>query len=91
MSISVDKLGLSIYTDGMESKDESDNDTKTSRRQIDPHVGLRAVNALHRLAERYEFYFVHVARDRGWTWEQIGDALGVSRQSVHTKYGSGGM
>ena len=23
---------------------------------------------------------------RGWSWQQIGDALGVTRQSVHTKY-----
>jgi len=25
--------------------------------------------------------------ERGWSWEQIGDALGVSRQSIHAKYG----
>jgi hypothetical protein len=23
---------------------------------------------------------------KGWSWKQIGDALGVTRQSVHTKY-----
>jgi len=23
---------------------------------------------------------------KGWSWQQIGDALGVTRQSVHTKY-----
>lgn len=53
----------------------------------DPAVGLRAVGALHRLAEHVEATNVKVARDRGWSWEQIGDALGVSRQSVHAKYG----
>ncbi|WP_322770354.1 helix-turn-helix domain-containing protein [Frankia sp. Cr1] len=53
----------------------------------DPAVGLRAVGALHRLAEQVEARSVRLARDRGWSWEQIGDALGVSRQSVHTKYG----
>jgi Homeodomain-like domain len=53
----------------------------------DPVVGLRAVGALHRLAEQIEARSVHLARERGWTWEQIGDALGVSRQSVHAKYG----
>ena len=26
------------------------------------------------------------AREKGWSWQQIGDALGVTRQSVHTKY-----
>jgi len=53
----------------------------------DPAVGLRAVGALHRLAEQVEAASVKLARDRGWSWEQIGDALGVSRQSVHAKYG----
>ena len=53
----------------------------------DPAVGLRAVGALHRLAEQVEARSVHLARERGWSWEQIGDALGVSRQSVHAKYG----
>lgn len=53
----------------------------------DPAVGLRAVGALHRLAEQVEARSVGLARDRGWSWEQIGDALGVSRQSVHAKYG----
>jgi hypothetical protein len=53
----------------------------------DPAVGLRAVNALHRLAEQVEEKYVRLARDRGWSWEQIGDALGVSRQSAHAKHG----
>jgi hypothetical protein len=53
----------------------------------DPAVGLRAVGALHRLAEQVEAAHVRLARDQGWSWEQIGDALGVSRQSVHAKYG----
>jgi hypothetical protein len=53
----------------------------------DPAVGLRAVGALHRLAEQIEARSVRAARERGWSWEQIGDALGVSRQSVHAKYG----
>ncbi|MYS23191.1 Homeodomain-like domain-containing protein [Streptomyces sp. DvalAA-14] len=53
----------------------------------DPAVGLRAVGALHRLAEQIEAAHVALARQQGWSWEQIGDALGVSRQSVHAKYG----
>jgi hypothetical protein len=52
----------------------------------DPAAGLRAVGALHRLAENVEAQYVQVARDQGWSWEQIGDALGMSRQSVHAKY-----
>jgi len=53
----------------------------------DPGLGLRAASALHRLAERVEATKVAEARAQGWTWQQIGDALGVTRQSVHLKYG----
>ena len=52
----------------------------------DPATGLRASLALHRLAERVEARHVAAARERGWSWQQIGDALGVTRQSVHAKY-----
>ncbi len=53
----------------------------------DPSLGLRAALALHRLAERVEADHVARARQQGWAWQQIGDALGVTRQSVHAKYG----
>ncbi|HUG50940.1 MAG TPA: helix-turn-helix domain-containing protein [Terrimesophilobacter sp.] len=59
-------------------------------RSTDPALGLRAVGALHRLAEQVEARHVELARDGGWSWEQIGDALGVSRQAVHSKYGKRG-
>ena len=32
-------------------------------------------------------HFVKDARAEGCSWTQIGDALGMSRQSVHAKYG----
>jgi biotin operon repressor len=50
-------------------------------------VGLRAAVALRRLADQVEATHVAAARRSGWSWEQIGDALGVSRQAVHKKYG----
>ena len=53
----------------------------------DAAVALRAVGALRRLAEQVEARGVRLARERGWSWEQIGDALGVFRQSIHAKYG----
>jgi DNA-binding NarL/FixJ family response regulator len=52
----------------------------------DPAQGLRAALALHRIAERVEARQVAVARGQGWSWQQIGDALGITRQSVHAKY-----
>ena len=53
----------------------------------DPAQGLRAALALHRIAERVEAHQVALARGQGWSWQQIGDALGITRQSVHAKYG----
>jgi len=53
----------------------------------DPAQGLRAALALQRIAERVEAHQVAVARGQGWSWQQIGDALGITRQSVHAKYG----
>lgn len=52
----------------------------------DPEVGFRAVVAMRRMAQQLEESSVHRARMLGWSWEEIGDALGVSRQSVHKKY-----
>jgi len=53
----------------------------------DPATGLRAVLALRRLAEQVEASQVALARRQGWSWQQIGDALGITRQSVHAKFG----
>lgn len=53
----------------------------------DPARGLQAVVVLRRLTEQLEEAHVRSARSHGWTWQQIGDALGVSRQAVHKKHG----
>ena len=55
----------------------------------DPTVGLSAVRSLRVLVERLEALQVSNARDQGWTWEQIAQRLGVTRQAVHKKYASG--
>jgi DNA-directed RNA polymerase specialized sigma24 family protein len=52
----------------------------------DPATGLRAIRALRELADRLESLQVANARDRGWSWQQIAEALGVSRQAVHKKH-----
>jgi hypothetical protein len=52
----------------------------------DPAVGLRGVKALRDLADRLEALHVGNARSLGWSWQQIGQALDVSRQAVHMKY-----
>ncbi|MFW3170207.1 helix-turn-helix domain-containing protein [Geodermatophilus sp. CPCC 206100] len=55
----------------------------------DPSVGLTAVRALRTLVERLEGLQVDNAREQGWTWEQIAQLLGVTRQAVHKKYARG--
>lgn len=52
----------------------------------DPEAGLRAVAALRRLLERIERIQVANARERGASWQDIADELGVSKQAVHKKY-----
>jgi DNA-binding NarL/FixJ family response regulator len=53
----------------------------------DPDVGLRAVAALRALTERLEILQVANARKLGWSWQDIAERLGVTRQTVHRKYG----
>lgn len=53
----------------------------------DPEVGLRGVTALRTLLEVVEELQVQRARELGWSWQQIADLLGVSKQAVHQKHG----
>jgi len=53
----------------------------------DPDAGLRAVAALRALTERLEILQVQSARDLGWSWQDIAERLGVTKQTVHRKYG----
>ena len=53
----------------------------------DPALGLRAVRSLRELADRLEMLQVERARSLGWSWQEVADALGVTRQAVHKKYG----
>jgi DNA-directed RNA polymerase specialized sigma24 family protein len=53
----------------------------------DPEVGLRAVAALRALTERLELLQVEKARALGWSWQEIANRLGVTKQTVHRWYG----
>jgi DNA-directed RNA polymerase specialized sigma24 family protein len=55
----------------------------------DPAVGLAAVASLRTLLESLEQLQVRNAREQGWSWQQIAEVLGVSRQAVHKKFGTG--
>ena len=56
----------------------------------DPATGLSAVASLRRLCESLESLHVGRARELGWSWLQIAEQLGVSKQAVHKKYGRRG-
>ena len=52
----------------------------------DPRGGLEAVVVLRRTLEALEAAQVENAFVAGWTWAQIAEVLGVSRQAVHKKH-----
>ena len=77
------KRRASAYADGMEPALQIAEGAASN----DPDVGLRAVAALRALAERLELLQVQQARELGWSWQDIASRLGVTKQTVHRKYG----
>ncbi len=73
---------MSTYIDIMTDA----KDLAESAASADPSTGLRAALALRRLADSLERLQVTNARRQGWAWQEIADALEVSRQAVHKKY-----
>jgi DNA-directed RNA polymerase specialized sigma24 family protein len=52
----------------------------------DPADALAAVGALRRLSDRVEDAAVERAVLDGWSWVEVAEALGVTRQAVHKKH-----
>lgn len=52
----------------------------------DPAEALAAVVALRRLAEQLERAAVARAIEQGWTWADVAEALGVTRQAAHKRH-----
>jgi len=52
----------------------------------DPAEALAAVVSLRRLADRLELASVQCAVDQGWSWTQVAEALGVTRQAAHKRH-----
>lgn len=55
----------------------------------DPAEALAAVVSLRRLAEQLERAAVARAVEQGWTWAQVAEALGVTRQAAHKRHARG--
>jgi hypothetical protein len=51
----------------------------------DPESAFAAVVSLRRLAASLERSTVDHALASGWTWAQIGEALGMSAQAAHKR------
>ncbi|MGI5283742.1 hypothetical protein ACQEVF_10455 [Nonomuraea polychroma] len=52
----------------------------------EPADALAAVVALRRLADQLEDAAVEQAMRAGWSWPDVAEALGVTRQAVHKKH-----
>ena len=51
----------------------------------DPAEALAAVVALRLMADKLERSAVKAALEQGWSWSQIAEALGVSKQAAHKR------
>lgn len=54
--------------------------------EVTPLQGLQANRKLVDLLTGRRWYVMRGAREQGATWEQIGEALGMSRQAAHEWY-----
>lgn len=73
----------SAYADAMP---DAVTDLEQATRGDDLDAALRAVARLRRLAEQVEADRVAAAREAGWSWQDIAERLGVTKQTVHRKY-----
>lgn len=51
----------------------------------DPAEALAAVVALRLMADKLERSAVNAALKQAWSWSQIAEALGVSKQAAHKR------
>lgn len=65
---------------------ESSNVAEVAADTRDPRSGLRAVASLRMLADTLELRQVEAALRAGMSWQEIADALGVTRQAAHKKH-----
>jgi len=51
-----------------------------------PEEALAAVVALRHMAEQLERKAIKEAISQGWSWSQVAEALGVSKQAAHKRH-----
>lgn len=62
------------------------SDAKSLPSPDNPEEALAAVVALRHMAEQLERKSVKEAIDQGWSWSQVAEALGVSKQAAHKRH-----
>ena len=62
--------------------------SKTLPSPKDPENALAAAVALRRAADQLERKAVIEAISQGWSWSEVAQALGVSKQAAHKRYAS---
>lgn len=63
-------------------------DLKSLPSPSDPETALAAVVALRHAADKLEQRAVKAALEQGWSWSQIAEALGISKQAAHKRLAS---
>lgn len=63
-------------------------DLKSLPSPTDPDAALAAVVALRHAADKLEQRAVKAALEQGWSWSQIAEALGISKQAAHKRLAS---
>lgn len=61
---------------------------KLDGRLLDFEDRMKAINHLRAILDHQETTAVIMARYDGWTWAQIGDHFGVTRQAAQQRWGA---
>jgi hypothetical protein len=51
-----------------------------------PRLALERAAAMRRLCDELEYEAVAFARGHGWSWRDIGDALGMTESGAHRRF-----
>jgi len=59
---------------------------RTASRLGDPEAGLTAIRELRQRLDTLEAAHVDQAIEAGWSWRQVAEALGVTKQAAHARH-----
>jgi len=71
---------------GLDARDDLRIDLVSSAAQLFYPQSLAEVAELRAVVRRIEVELIALARTQGFSWEEIGAALGISRQAAHSRY-----